>query len=387
METLYLKRGEDRRIKRGHPWVYSNEIDVGRSPLRTLENGEPVCLRDANGRALGTGLVSPHSLICLRLMSRELRQPEDLVGERLRQALAWRERVFNDPYYRWVYGEGDGLPGLVIDRYADTCAIQTSTWGMERLLDAIIDAVDALVAPTAIVLKNDAGMRVSEGLPAYVDVRRGVGDTATVIEHGVRYEVPLSTGQKTGWFFDQRDNRCRFISLYKDARVLDLFSYVGAWGVAAAVRGARAVTCVDSSGRALDAARANASRNGVAAQFATVKSDVTTYLAGLKDEFDWVILDPPSLVPRRRDLAGAQEHYRQLNRLALARVVPGGIFVSCSCSALLDESGHLSIIRAAARKARRGLTVIGRGTMPADHPLDPMLPESGYLKCWYFCVA
>jgi 23S rRNA (cytosine1962-C5)-methyltransferase len=257
---------------------------------------------------------------------------------------------------------------------------------MERMVDTIVDAVDALAAPTTLVLKNDSGARSAEGLSSYVEVRRGTAGATELIEQGVHFEISLQSGQKTGWFYDQRDNRARFPNLQREARVLDLFSYVGAWGIGAAVRGARAVVCVDSSVPALELASINAERNGVGARVQTVRGDAAAYLAEAGEAFDWVVLDPPGLVPRRKDLARAQEHYRHLNRLALSRVARGGVLVTCSCSALLDETTHLAIIRGAARRARRDLALIGRGSMPADHPIDPMLPESAYLKCWFFHV-
>jgi 23S rRNA (cytosine1962-C5)-methyltransferase len=385
MDRLYLKPDEDRRIKRGHPWVYSNEIDVARAPLKSLAPGASVCLHDAHGKVIGTGFASPNSLICLRLLCRQGGAPEAVLHERLAQALRWRERCYDAPYYRWAYSEGDGLPGLIVDRYGTACVIQTATAGMDRVLNQVVEIVDALAAPTSIVIKNDAGVRAAEGLPQYVDVLRG-GDDGLVVEHGLEFEVSLREGQKTGWFYDQRDNRARLTALYRDARVLDLFSYVGAWGVIAAAQGARSVLCVDSSERALIAAQANATRNGVAQRVRTHRSDAVAFLEADRDRYDCIVLDPPSLVPRRKDLARAQEHYRHLNRLALARVEPGGILVSCSCSALLDEAAHLAVIRGAARRARRGLTLVGRGALPADHPLDPMLPELGYLKCWFLRV-
>ena len=386
MDIVYLKRDEDRRVKRGHPWVYSNEIDVDRSPLKGATPGALVRVADARGQVIGVADLSPGSLVAARMLTRGADLDADFVADRLARALAFRARVFDTPHYRWVYGEGDGLPGLVIDRYGDAVVIQTSTWGMERRLDAIVAAVDRLVAPRTLVVKNDATGRIPEGLPSYVEVRRGEA-VAEVEEHGARFLVDLAGGQKTGWFFDQRDNRNRFAMLYRDARVLDLYSYVGAWSVLAARHGARRVLAVDASEAAVDALRANVTRNGVAAVVEATRGDVKDVLDRGSEPFDVVVLDPPALIRRRKDLKAGRALYRHLNARAIAATAPGGLLVSCSCSSALDAETHLADLRAAARHVHRDIAIVGRGGLPADHPVHPWLPETDYLKCVFVRVS
>jgi 23S rRNA (cytosine1962-C5)-methyltransferase len=386
MDPIYLKRDEDRRVRRGHPWVYSNEVDVERSPLKGATPGARVRVCDARGHVVGIADLSPASLVAARMLTRAPALEDGFLESRLTRALAFRERVFDAPHYRWVYGEGDGLPGLVIDRYGDAVVIQTSTWGMEGRLDEIVAAVDALVSPRTVIVKNDAAGRSPEGLPAYVNVRRG-DPAAEVLEHGARFAVDLATGQKTGWFFDQRDNRGRFAPLYRGARVLDLYSYVGAWSVLAARRGARRVVAVDASQAAIDAVGENAARNGVAGIVEAVRSDAKDVLDRGTDAFDVVVLDPPALIRRRKDLKAGRALYRHLNAGAIAATAPSGLLVSCSCSSALDAETHLADLRAAARHTRRDIAIVGRGGLPPDHPVHPWLPETDYLKCVFVRVG
>ncbi len=382
MDSLKLRSGQDRRIKRGHPWVFSNEVDVAATPLKGLTPGAMVRVVDAGGALIGFGHGSPSSLIAVRLLCREEVLPDDLLAQRIGRALRFRQRLYSQPFYRWVFGDGDGLPGLVIDRYGEACVIQTVTCGMEAALDVIIAAVDALLQPTSIIIKNDSNARIPEGLSPYVRIERGT-QAAVVEEHGAAFAVDLAEGQKTGWFYDQRDNRARFAALHQDARVLDLFSYVGAWGIHAARQGARRVVCVDSSPGAVAAVAANAQRNGVNAVVNAVQADVSDYLRDTKEVFDVVIVDPPALIRRRKDLKHGSGLYRHLNRAALSRLAPGGLLVTCSCSAQLDADTFLGTVRAAARACRRELVVVGHGSMPPDHPIHPLLTETEYLKCVY----
>jgi 23S rRNA (cytosine1962-C5)-methyltransferase len=385
VDLIQLKRDEDRRVKRGHPWIYSNEIDVGRTPLKGAEPGALVRVVDARGASVGIAHLSPASLVAARMLTRADALDADFLAQRIVRALAFRERCFDRPYYRWVYGEGDALPGLVIDRYADAVVIQTSTWGMERRIDAVVAAIDRAIGPRTLVVKNDAGSRVPEGLPSYVDVRRGAPG-AVVEEGGAAFAIDLAAGQKTGWFYDQRENRRRFAPLYAGADVLDLYAYVGAWSVHAASRGARRVVAIDASERAVVATRENAERNGHGGVVEAVEADVATWLERTTDRFDVVILDPPALIRRRRDLKAGRALYRHLNAAALAATKPGGLLVSCSCSSALDVESHLMDLRAAARQVHRDVVLVGRGGMPPDHPIHPWLPETDYLKCVFLRV-
>ena len=382
LPILKLKAQQQRRVKRGHPWVYSNEIDVATTPLQSVAPGAMVRVVDAHGATVGCGHANPNALVAVRLLCRDAEPAAELIRQRLARALSWRERVFAAPFYRWVFGDGDGLPGLVVDRYDDACVIQTSSAGMELELDTIVAALTALVEPATIVVKNDHAGRAAEGLPNYVKLVRGAA-RATVVEHGLDYQVSLTEGQKTGWFFDQRDNRARLAAMYRDAKVLDLYSYVGAWGIHAARSGAAHVVCVDSSQNAVAAIAANSAANGVAARVTAVRAAADDYLRDATDRFDVVVVDPPALIRRRKDLSSGSSLYRHVNRAALARLAPGGLLVTCSCSAPLDADALLSIVRGAARGARRELVLVGRGSMPADHPIHAQLPESEYLKCLF----
>ena len=237
LPPLILKKNEDRRLRAGHLWVFSNEVDIKRTPLKAFAPGELVEIQASNGHAIGTGYVNPNSLICARILSRDAAHAPDrsLLVHRLNIALSLRERLYAKPYYRLVFGESDGLPGLVVDRYGEVLVAQITTAGMENMKADIVAALVKVMKPTGILLRNDVGIRELEGLPLYTEVAQGtVPDTAIIEEHGCRFEVPLAGGQKTGWFFDQHDNRGRMQRYIPGKRVLDVCSYVGAWGVQAA---------------------------------------------------------------------------------------------------------------------------------------------------------
>ncbi|SDX35060.1 class I SAM-dependent rRNA methyltransferase [Marinobacter mobilis] len=383
--VLYLRKGAERRIKAGHLWVYSNEVDARRSPLSGFEPGDQAELRSASDRPLGTLFVNPHALICGRLISRDPEHgmtPQRLT-QRMEVALALREKLFDQPYYRWVFGDSDGLSGLVVDRFGDSVVIQISTAGMEQLRDAIVRAVQRLAHPKSIVLKNDGKMRSVEGLPSYIEQVEGVAaETLTVIENGVRFEVPLSGGQKTGWFYDHRMNRQRLQCYAPGKRVLDVFSYVGGWGVQAASAGAAQVTCIDSSSLAIDAVHHNASINGLD-NVDTIEGDAFDALKALaaeKERFDVVVLDPPALIPRRRDQKAGEQAYARLNQLGLRLLAKDGVLVSASCSMHLSQERLVDIIRSSGRKIDRFVQLLEQGHQAPDHPVIPGIPETDYIK-------
>lgn len=389
---LYLKKNEDRRLRLGHLWVFSNEVDIQRSPLQDFAAGDLAQLYDSAGKALGVVYVNPDVLICARLLTRKTnaRIGESFFRARLVQALQLRERLFTGPYYRLVYGESDGLPGLVIDRFGAVLSVQVTTAGMERYKVLLTELLVELLQPQAILFKNDSSQRQLENLLQEPELAYGSLPAQTIIEeNGVRYLLDVGAGQKTGWFYDHRLNRARFAGWAQGLRVLDLFSYAGGWGVAAAVAGAESVTCVDSSESALQLAAASAALNGVAERMQFVRGDVFEYLRQLREQqlrFDAIVLDPPALIKRRKDFKAGYEAYRRLNHLALQVLEHNGLLVSASCSHHLGRDDLHEILRAAARHIDRHLLIVAEGGQGPDHPILPAVPETAYLKS-FFCMV
>jgi 23S rRNA (cytosine1962-C5)-methyltransferase len=387
LPVLRLKRNEDRRLHAGHLWIFSNEIDTAQSPLTKFKAGELARVLAHNDRALGLAYVNPKSLIAARLLETWKIPDAAWLAARIRAALMLRERLYPKPYYRLVYGESDGLPGLVIDRYGPACVVQIGTAGMELLKAPIQQALSQVLRCEAVLFKNDGSSREMEGLPSYSEVASGSFDRpAVVLEDGLEFEAPLSEGQKTGWFFDQAANRRALVKyVRKGARVLDVFSYVGAWGVRAAHSGAREVTCIDSSAAALELATANAVRNGL--KVATRKGDAFDVLEELVkqgERFDVIVIDPPAFAKRKKDLPKALAAYKRLNQLALQAMADDGILVSCSCSFHVSAEDLQDAIAKAARGAAKHLQILEMGGQGPDHPVHPAIPETRYLKA-YFC--
>lgn len=386
---LRLKRREERRLRGGHVWIYSNEVDNDATPLSQFEAGEPVVVEDSGGTALGSAYVNPHTLICARLVSRDARQTlgEALIARRLEAALALRERLFPTACYRLAYGESDFLPGLVIDRYQDTVVVQVTTAGMERVKDAIVAAINRVIAPRAVILRNDSGTRATEGLPSYVETVLGdPPDTVLVEENAAQFEVSPASGQKTGWFFDQRMNRARLGVYTRTGRVLDLFSYVGACGIQAALAGAGSVLCADSSASAVDAIKANATRNGVTDRVTALRSDAFELLRQLRadrEHFNVVVVDPPAFIKRRKDIREGTLAYRRINQMAMQVLAPDGMLVACSCSYHLQRDSLRELLLAGSRHLDRNLQIIEEGLQAPDHPVHPAIPETAYLKCLF----
>ena len=384
LRAIRVRKREERRLLGGHLWVYSNEVDVDATPLKDFEPGEPVEIHTAGGEFVASGYVNPHSLICARILSRDRARPPgvELLRQRLADALALRERLYDAPWYRLAHGEGDGLPGLIVDRYGDVLVAQITTAGMERMKDEIVAALQDLLAPRAILWQNTSEVRTLEGLDRYTEPAAGAVPEAVVLpEHGAQFRVPLQRGQKTGWFFDQRENRARLLPLVRGRRVLDVCAYLGAWGIEAAVHGARDVLCVDSSAPAIDGVRHNAELNGVAVR--ALHADAFEGLRALREageRFDVVVLDPPAFIKRRKDVAEGRVAYQRLNALGLALLDAGGLFVSCSCSFHMSEADLVAVAQRAAARCGRFLRLLAAGGQAADHPVHPAIPETRYLK-------
>ena len=386
LPSLRLKANAERRLRAGHLWVYSNEIDTAATPLSLFHAGDQAILEASNGKALGVVAVSPQNLICARLLSRDVKHPLDksLLVHRLNVALSLREQLFDKPFYRLVYGDSDFLPGLVVDRFGDYLVVQMASATMEHHKHDLVEALIKVLKPAGILLKNDSNARDAEGLARYVDSAYGqVPEWIALEENGVKFEAPVQDGQKTGWFYDHRLNRARLASYVKGKRVLDLFSYIGGWGVQAAVFGASEVMCVDGSVLALDGVERNAALNNVEEKIICGEGDVFEVLKELKaaeERFDVVIVDPPAFIKRKKDLKNGEAAYRRLNEQAMRLLNKDGILVSASCSMHLPEDDLQNILLQSARHLDRNIQLLERGGQGPDHPVHPAIPETRYIK-------
>ena len=385
LPSVLLRAGEDRRVRSGHPWAFSNEILMD-PETKALPPGSLVILRAPGGEAVGLATFNPHSLIAARVLTSN---PEAVIdalflGRRLAQAAALRDRLVGVPYYRLIHAEADGLPGVIIDRFGDAVVVQVNSLGMENLTPVLLEAIEAELSPKIIVLKNDSPVRELEGLKRETIVAKGeLTGPIELIENDARFVADLSGGQKTGWFYDQRDNRRFMAGLAKDARVLDVFSYSGGFGVLAAKQGAKSVICVDRSQPALDAAKRAVELNGVEKTVSFEKSEAFEALEKLAaggKAFDVVICDPPAFVKSRKDLKVGVQGYRKLVRLAAPLVTKGGFFFVASCSHLVDAPLFAEQVRRGLRDAGRNGRILKSSGAALDHPVHPGLPETAYLK-------
>ena len=389
LPLLRLKRGEDRRLRAGHLWVFSNEVDNEATPLTDIATGSIARVLSDRDAFLGYAYVNPHALICARILSRSpVHLPDrSLLEHRIKVALALRERLYSAPYYRVVFGESDGLPGLVLDRYGDTVVGQIATAGMEALRGDIEAAVVNVLGARTLVWKNDGGARELENLPRQVLTPVGKPpDELKILENGLPFSVPLSAAQKTGWFYDQSANREQWRRMITPgARVLDVCSYAGAWAISALTRGAREALCVDASEAALAVATRNAAANAVS--LSTQRGDVFEVLDELVrrgERYDAIVLDPPAFIKRKKDIPRGQAAYRKLNQIAMRLLERDALLVSCSCSYHLSGEELLGLIQAAARHTSRFAQVVYCGGQAPDHPVHPAIPETRYLKA-FFC--
>jgi 23S rRNA (cytosine1962-C5)-methyltransferase len=383
--VLTLKGREARRIRAGHPWVFANEVD--RVEPQGCEAG--LCrILDDSGRALGQGYFNKHSLICARLLttSTDVAIDEAFFEERLEKALAKRRRDYIEgEAFRWVFGEADGLAGLVIDRYPGVVVVQVTTRGMEELRPLWEAALVQLAGPVQRVFRNDTQLRLRENLPLYVAYPDGLPpERVDFLEAGAPMVALPCHGQKTGFFLDHRENRLWLRRFAQGASVLDLFCYTGAWGLSLLHAGALAATFVDSSNTALEGARHAAARGGFVERCDFRKQDVTRVLADLKkagEQFDLVVVDPPDLIPTRKSLIPGRRRMLQLFASAVESVTPGGYAALCSCSYHMAKDDFAGLLAESVRKSGRTAALVWQGSAAVDHPRPVALPESDYLKC------
>lgn len=386
---VILRQGRARPLWFGHPWVYANAI--GRIEGDAAP-GDIVSLGDHDGRLIGRGLFNPRSQIPVRLLTRQ-DQPVDAAFFRARiaaaRALRTRLGLPSDrtTAYRLVNSEGDDLPGLVVDVYDDAAVVQITTLGMSKRRAMLFDALEAELGPRTIFEVAAQSYAEMEGFSATSRVARGLSRTQiSCVEDGIKLDVEPLSGQKTGMFIDQRENRMRVGALARGARVLDCYAYAGGFGLQAARGGAASVTAVDSSSRAVARIGAHAAANGVS--ITAVEADVFRYLeTATPGGFDLIVVDPPKFARARKDLDAARKGYERLNALALAALARGGVLVTCSCSQNVDVVEFERIVAAGAKQAGRQVRIIeSRGAAP-DHPLPAGFSEGQYLKVIFAYVA
>ncbi|MBS0350481.1 MAG: class I SAM-dependent rRNA methyltransferase [Proteobacteria bacterium] len=391
-KRLHLRKNEEKRLIQGHLWIYSNEVDTQKSPLAQFSSGQLIEVVDARGNFLGTGYINPHTLLCGRLLTKNPHTEINLnfMAQRIQQALDLRQKFFSQPFYRLIYGESDLLPGLIVDRYGDLLVVQITTAGMEQLRELIIYALKDVISPKAILLRNDHGMRATEGLPEYVCSALGEPEKQYLIqENDAQFLVAPWTGQKTGWFYDHRENRRQLQRFVKGKKVLDVFSYLGAWSIQAAKCGAAEVWAVDSSAAALEQCQQNAELNQLKSTIHLCHNDAFDQLKKFieaKKQFDVIVLDPPAFIKKRKDFSSGFLAYKRLNTLALQLLSNNGILISASCSHHLSLEDLQNVILAASISAKKPVRIIARGHQGLDHPVHPAIPETDYLKC-IFCVS
>lgn len=389
--TIRVLEGRDRRLRAGHPWLFSNEIRFDEA-TRALPPGSLVRVMVPGGRIFGVAQFNPHSLIAARMLTRNKDAviDEAFFRRRIERALRLRQRLFAEPFYRLLHAESDGLPGVVADRYGEVLVVQINTVGMDRFADTILDELARLLAPRGILLRNDSAMRALEGLEREVRTARGeVPERLRIRENDLPFLVDLAGGQKTGWYFDQRLNR-RFVRmLARDQEVLDLYCYGGGFALNALAAGARSALLVDESETALRLARDNAALQRVAERVEIRAGEVFEVVEDLARErrrFGLVSADPPSFVKSRSRVATGLRAYRRLAERCARLVAENGVLCMACCSHNVSAEEFrrelLIGIRAASRGARQ---LLFAGASP-DHPVHPTLAESAYLKFYAFAL-
>ncbi|MDY0250522.1 MAG: class I SAM-dependent rRNA methyltransferase [Pseudomonas sp.] len=383
---LRLNSNADRRLRSGHLWVYSNEVDTKLSPLSAFKAGDQAIVETASGKTLGVVVMSPQTLVCARLVSRDIehRLDKSLLVHRLNIALSLRERLFSAPFYRLVHAEGDLLPGMEVDRFGDILVVQITAACMEPHKEIILEALLQVCKPSGVLWRNDSNLRDAEGLERYLEVAYGdVPEWVQLLENDLVFNAPLLQKKTLGWHFDQRFNRLQAAVYCTDKRVLSVYSDVGSWAIPAALAGASEVFCADASAQALDALENNAQLNNLGETLLCAEGDVLETLQALKrdeERFDVIIIDPPAFIKRKKDLKTGEAGYRKLYEHCIRLLNRDGILICSSRSPFFTEESMHSTLLASARHLDRNIQILEQSGQSADHPMHPAIPETRHLK-------
>lgn len=382
MKSIVLKKGEERRIKSGHQWVFSNEIkDIIGKP----QTGDIVECYDGSNNFVGIGFYNPHSLIAFRLVSKKNEIVDTKFWQgKIEKAYEFRKYLYpNQNSFRVFYGESDGISGFVLDKYEDYCVAQFVCAGADKNKHDILEAVQNVINPKGIIIRNDSHLRKLENLPSETEIYSGqIPDDIIITENDIKYYVNVKAGQKTGFFFDQRDNRKLFRKYCKDKKVLDCFTHTGSFGLNALKGGAKEVVFTDSSKLALETASKNYELNGYK-NFNAIIADAQEYICSNQasnENFEVVNIDPPGLIKSKKDFHAGYKHYAKLNEQAIRLLKNGGIFATSSCSHHLSASDFKKMLQEACARAGKTAVFLEISTQAKDHPVLISMPETEYLK-------
>ena len=393
--VVTLKKGEGRALKAGGPWIYDNEIE---SIMGSFENGDIVLVHDFDGYPMGKGFINRNSKIRIRMMTRrsDVEIDREFLKKRVQDAWEYRKKTVDTGSCRVIFGEADFLPGLVMDKFSDVLVVQSLALGIDRMKETIVELLKEILAEDGIQIRgvyerSDAKVRTQEGMER---VKGFIGEPfdplVEIIENGVKYQVDVKDGQKTGFFLDQKYNRLAIQKLCKGARVLDCFTHTGSFALNAGIAGAAEVTGVDASELAVHQAEENAKLNGLEDRVKFICEDVFELLPELEkkgEKYDVVILDPPAFTKSRNSIKNAVRGYREINLRAMKLVKDRGFLATCSCSHFMDYELFTQTIGQAARNAHKRLRQVEFRTQAADHPISWGAGDSYYLKFYIFQVC
>ncbi len=378
---VVLKKGKEKAILAKHHWIFSGAI----ASMPHFDDGDMLPVHSSEGSFLGWGYFNKQTSIRGRMVSFDQTPPWTAIQLHLKQAIEMRQKLFPTDYtnaYRVVNGEGDCLPGLIVDKYADVLVFQISTRGMEKLKGDLIAELDSLFNPTAIYEKSTSSARKEEGLNNIQKIHKGSLEPYTIIEeNGLKFQVSIQEGQKTGFFLDHRDMRQQVKTLAYDRDVLNAFAYTGGFSVYAASGGAKRVDSVDISEKAIQDAKLNMALNGFSdGKQRFFVADVFQFLREYPLDYNLVILDPPAFAKRKKDLIPACRGYKDINRLAIQKMPAKSLLLTSSCSYFVDQDLFQKVIFQATVESGRTVKIIGRHQLAADHPVNVCHPEGDYLK-------